>query len=118
MDYYSSEVTLPSQKRTKLRFLDSSAFASVKLNDTKCELSTEKVLLLSITAEAVATCTLHLKGRQFSQIALTGPSELQGALDNADRRVLCGGPETTEAFNPLQMAKTPTVLLRNENVIS
>ncbi|KAG0444516.1 hypothetical protein HPB47_013709 [Ixodes persulcatus] len=118
LDYYSSEVTLPSQKWTKLRFLDSVAFASVKLNDAKSELSTEKLLLLSITAEAVATCTLHLKGRQFSQIAFSGPSELQGVLDNADRVVLCGGAGTTEDFNPLQLANTPTVLLRNEDVIS
>ncbi|KAG0434486.1 hypothetical protein HPB47_019074 [Ixodes persulcatus] len=46
LDYYSSEVIHPSRKCTKLRFLDSVAFASVKLNDAKSEISTEKLLLL------------------------------------------------------------------------
>ncbi|KAG0416364.1 hypothetical protein HPB47_006467 [Ixodes persulcatus] len=115
---YTSGVKLPSQKWTKLCFSDSVVFACVKLNDVASELSTEKLLLVSITTEAEATCTLHLRGRQFLKTTLSGPSELQSVLNNADRLLLCKGAGTIGDFYPLQLANAPTLLLREKDVIS
>lgn len=118
LDYYSREVKLPSDKWTKFRFSDSVVFASVKLNDTQSELSTEKLLLISVTGEAEATGTLHLRGRKFSETPLSSLSELQAALGCADRLLLCRGAGTIQDFHPLQLTNTPTLLLRNEDVVS
>lgn len=115
---YTSGVKLPSQKWTKLCFSDSVVFACVKLNDVASELSTEKLLLVSITTEAEATCTLHLRGRQFLKTTLSGPSELQSVLNNADRLLLCKGAGTIGDFHPLRLANLPTLLLREKVVIS